>query len=101
MSTDRIDYIVFGVRLDAHAITEEHRDQIENDGKFDVIFDGMGGEYLVVGKILAKSDIYMGFEFTDISAICPPNPDEIHESLEAILQLELSPLTTMVFSHYY
>ena len=69
MGVDRTDYLFWGVMIDPGKVD---RDALEDEidgapgAKFDLVLDGMGGQYAVAGKIVAQSDPYEGIEFVDV-----------------------------------
>lgn len=69
MSVDRTDYLMWGAKIDPDAVDID-RFEAEMNGeegrRFDLVYDGMSGEYAVAGKIIAKSDAYEGLSFKKI-----------------------------------
>lgn len=55
--------------------------EIDGEGEFDVIYDGMSGNYVYAGKILVKADRYEGFDDTDIGTLLDEG-----EGLDDIMQ---------------
>ena len=64
MSVSRTDYIIYGVNVGYDNVSYDNF-EAELSGsrlaKFDIIYDGMNGEYAYAGKILARGDEYEGF----------------------------------------
>lgn len=105
MGVDRTDYLMFGIKLDYDAVDyDRHEAMIEGQpgAPFDIILDGMGGKYSVVGKVIAKSDPYDGIEFTEITEdLLPAAPDELAKTIAVSLGLPEPPkLRLYLFSHY-
>jgi len=63
MGVDRTDYLVVGWKL-----KKELYDDLPEDAAMcdNLIYDGMTGEYLVFGKIIATANEPEGFDFTEI-----------------------------------
>ena len=59
MGVNRTDYLMLGVDMGA-ADFDRDSFEAECDGapnrRFDIIYDGMSGQYCIAGKIIAKSD---------------------------------------------
>lgn len=74
MSVHSYHYVVVGVKLDYRAekkrLSPEAFEELyyEDSSKkgFDVILDGMSGEYIVVGKVLSQSDEYSENNFKEL-----------------------------------
>jgi hypothetical protein len=79
MGVKATHYVTYGLKLPFKFFSEEQREELydlydDNAYKekithedISVISDGMGGEYLFIGKILAKGSESNGLEFTEIS----------------------------------
>ena len=69
MGVDRTDDLMLGVDMGA-ADFDRDSFEAECDGapnrRFDIIYDGMSGQYCIAGKIIAKSDPYDGIEMRKI-----------------------------------
>ena len=64
MSEDRTDYVFYGFDAGYDNLDyDEWEGLIESQGNehFDLIYDGMNGDFAFVGKIIARSDEYEGF----------------------------------------
>ncbi|MCP8895307.1 hypothetical protein KYK29_10205 [Shinella daejeonensis] len=64
MGTERTDYLMLATDVGATAFDwDKHAAEGEGrpDRRFDIVYDGMSGEYCMAGKIIAKSDAYEGF----------------------------------------
>lgn len=53
-------YTVYGVKIDGYPedfseAYDEKYDEVQNHPDFDVIADGMGGSYIIIGKVLFDS----------------------------------------------
>lgn len=77
MGVDRTDYLMWGVDVGADNFDLDKHEAEASGGpsrKFDVVYDAMGGNYCIAGKILAESGGYDGDGF-DMIAI---NHDELN-----------------------
>jgi hypothetical protein len=113
MGTRMDHYVVLGRRFDM----EPFKDKYETlEPFFDnppegmkVIYDGMGGKYVVIGQVIAKSNEYEGFDgFIEApSGIDFTGAMVIHGFIREVLQAcELDAqnddgLKTLVFTHYH
>lgn len=65
MGVYRTDYLMWAVDMGAKAFDWD-KHEAENNGepnrRFDIVYDGMSGEYCMAGKIIAKSDEHEGFK---------------------------------------
>lgn len=73
-------YTVYGVYLDEfdESLNERYKDLYDEIGKagdIDIIIDGMGGDYMIFGKILFNSgdqrwgDVYDAFKIIDLDSL--------------------------------
>lgn len=70
MGVERIDYLIWGAKVNPDEVEfDKHEAEIylEDGRRFDLIYDGMCGEYAVAGKVICASDPINGLEFTEIS----------------------------------
>ncbi len=105
MGVDRTDYLMWGVKVDvesAFSLEEELEAEIDGaDGRrFDLIIDGMSGQYAVAGKIIAKSDPYDGLDFTVIE------PAQIAWDTQLAIRVrsvfpDAEDFSLMLFSHFH
>ncbi len=72
MGVDRTDYLMFGADIGAGDFDLD-KFEPEIDGApgrcFDIVYDGMGGQYCLAGQIIAKSEPYEGFEMAKIEKL--------------------------------
>jgi hypothetical protein len=72
MGVDRTDYLMFAADV-GFDDSDFDRCQAEIEGApgaaFDMIRDGMSGQYCLAGKVIAKSEPYEGFEMAKIAAL--------------------------------
>lgn len=106
MGVDRTDYLMLGADMGADAFDhDKHEAEIEGrpDAKFNIIYDGMCGEYCIAGKIIATSDPYDGFEMAKID---PKNLDVDRDALAAVVseafgkKLSADDFSLILFSHF-
>jgi hypothetical protein len=69
MGVDRTDYLMFGTDMGGKSFDWDKHEAESNgapDRRFDIVYDGMSGQYCIAGKIIAKSDPYEGIEMVKI-----------------------------------
>jgi len=69
MGVDRTDYLMFATEVGADTFDyDKHQAEIEGapEARFNIVYDGMSGQYCLAGKIIAQSDPYEGFEMAKI-----------------------------------
>jgi hypothetical protein len=106
MGVDRTDYLMFATDVGAKAFDwDKHQAEIEGapDCRFNIVYDGMCGNYCLAGKIIAKADPYDGFEMAKI------DPDKLSIDGAALAATvseafgrKLSPedFSLILFSHF-
>lgn len=107
MGVDREDYVIIGTKLDYKAECKIHGDNLYDHycertapKPLSVILDGMCGEYIVVGKIIAKASEYEGFKFTPLlNQVSPPVYDEVREALKEFGIVATPEI--FIFSHFH
>jgi len=70
MSTSRRDYVMWAVNIGYDKVDyDDNEDVIEGlDGApFDMVYDGMSGNYVFAGKIIAESDEFEGFPVVELA----------------------------------
>jgi hypothetical protein len=68
---------------------------------FDVVYDGMSGEYAVAGKVIAKIDGYDGVNFTEITDdLLPTDPAALSTLIGETFGAAPDKLRLFLFSHY-
>lgn len=69
MGVDRTDYLMLGLDMGADGFDSD-KFEAEVDGapkrRFDIVYDGMSGQYCIAGKIIAKSEPCDGIAMTKI-----------------------------------
>ena len=107
MGVNRTDYLMFGVDVGYDAFDwDKHEAEVEGSmgARFDIVFDGMSGQYCVAGKIIAASDEYAGFEGRKI--IDPNNVAVDRDHLAAKISdafgrpIKPEDLSLILFSHF-
>jgi hypothetical protein len=107
MGTQRTDYLVWGVQLDqSNFVYEDFENEIDGspDAEFDMIYDGMSGQYLIAGKILAASEPYEGLEFYDVDdALLNLDKDVISSKVMSKVHSGMikSDFKTFLFTHWH
>ena len=106
MGVDRTDYLMFGADMGTEDFDwEKHEAEINGapGRRFDVVYDGMSGEYCIAGKIIAHSDPYEGFEMAKID---PKTLDVDRQALAAVVSEAFGRTKTaddfalILFSHF-
>lgn len=106
MSVDRTDYLMFGADLGAKAFDwDKHQAEIEGapNARFNIVYDGMSGQYCIAGKIIAKSEPYDGFEMAKVD---PAKLDVDRDALAATIseafgrKLSADDFSLILFSHF-
>lgn len=106
MGVDRTDYLMFGVKLDYDVFDwDKHEVEAEGgpDAAFDLVQDGMGGKYVVAGKIIARSDPYEGIEFREIATSdLPQDVPLLARTVSDKMGVPLAPsdFKLFLFSHF-
>lgn len=75
-------YVILGVNVGCDAVDiDKYESEIgmEDGRRFDLLYDGMNGEYAVAGKILAECDQYTGFPLTNLEAMLIDVRSEIYQ----------------------
>lgn len=106
MGVDRTDYLMFGADMGAKNFEyEKHEAEIEGRPgcRFNIVYDGMSGQYCIAGKIIATSDPYEGFEMAKID---PAKLDVDRVALAATVSdafgrpVSASDFSLILFSHF-
>lgn len=106
MGVDRIDYLMLGTDMGGDFDPDPF--EAERDGapgaRFDLVYDGMSGNYCVAGKIIAKSDPYEGFELAKVDP-AKMNVDRaaLAAAVSAAVGREINPddFALILFSHFH
>lgn len=72
MGVDRTDYLMLATDVGADTFDlDKHQAEIEGspEAKFDIVYDGMSGQYCLAGKVVARSDPYEGFELAKVDPL--------------------------------
>ncbi len=106
MGVDRTDYLMFAAEMGADDFDyDKHQAEIEGspDAQFDIVYDGMSGQYALAGKIIAKSDPYEGFEMAKVDVgKMDFNTTELAEKVSAAFGRKLvsGDFSLILFSHF-
>lgn len=106
MGVYRTDYLMWAANVGAKAFKwDKHEAEAEGrpDRRFDIVYDGMSGEYCMAGKTLAVSDEHEGFSPKTIDP-ADLGIDKAELAAKVAQAFEL-PLTAddfhlVLFSHY-
>lgn len=106
MGVSRTDYLMFGVDVGFESINyDDFESEIcgEPGRRFDAVYDGMSGQYAIVGKIIAKSDPYEGISMVKI------NQDKLDVDRDALAatvskalgrKVDAGDFSLILFSHF-
>lgn len=67
-----------------------------------ILYDGMNGKYVILGRVDVKSDVYEGFDAPIVfPAPIPEEDEELKTKIEAIMGEPLpAPIEWIVVTHY-
>ena len=108
MGVERKDYLMYGVDVGCDAFDwDKHEAEVEGreDASFDLVYDGMSGNYCVAGKVIAATDQYEGFDGRKI--IDPDNlgidASALAGKISEAFGKEVAPgdIKLMLFSHFH
>lgn len=106
MGVSRDDYLMFGVDV---GYSSDHYDrcQAEYEGaperRFDIVSDGMSGQYCIAGKIIAQSDPYEGIGMVRIEpAALDVDRAALAATLSEVFEKPIKPddLALILFTHF-
>ena len=106
MGVYRTDYLMWAVDVGSDAF-DWNKHEAEAEGqpvrRFDIIYDGMSGEYCMAGKIIAKSDQHEGFSPKKIDpADIGIDRDELANKVSEAFErpMTAADFSLVLFSHY-
>ena len=104
MGVDRTDYLMLATDVGTKGFDwDKHQAEIEGapDAKFNIVYDGMGGQYCLAGKIIAESTPYEGFEMAKVN-LADLNADELAKVVSEAFDrtLTASDFSLILFSHF-
>lgn len=106
MGVDRTDYLMLGLDMgvkDFDWLKFEDEVNGAKGRRFDIVYDGMSGQYCIAGKIIAKSDPSDGIEMTKIK------PEELGVDRSAVAaavaeafgrNVQPEDFSLLLFSHF-
>jgi hypothetical protein len=106
MGVDRTDYLMFGADMGGGAFDwDKHESEVAGapNRRFDIVYDGMSGQYCIAGKIIAKGDPYDGIGMVKID---PKELDVDRTTLAAMVsdafgkKLSADDFSLILFSHF-
>lgn len=105
MGVDRTDYLMFAADMGTKGFDyDRHENEIEGapGAKFDIVYDGMSGQYCLAGKIIAKSEPYEGFEMAKINVGAVLQANELAEAVSESFGRKIAPsdFSLILFSHF-
>lgn len=103
MGVYRDDYVMWAVNVGADKFDwNKHEKEAEGapDRRFDVIYDGMSGEYCMAGKIVAKAAEHEGFRPKKLDLDI--DKQEIANKLSEAFDMSITAgdISLILFSHY-
>jgi hypothetical protein len=106
MGVDRTDYLMLAADMGTDGFDyDKHEAEISGapGAKFDIVYDGMCGEYCLAGKIIAKSEPYDGFERAKINVGAVLQAQELAEAISESFGRKLVPsdFSLIIFSHFH
>jgi hypothetical protein len=105
VSVDCKHYVLLGADI-GYKNDDETYDKLEpymdrKSNKLDCIYDGMNGEYILVGKILCDGDGCDGMNLTKIEANkIPQMCEETKQKIKALLNLDVE-VNLIALTHWY
>lgn len=106
MGVDREDYLMWAVDVGYDNVEyDDFEEEIDQSDKkrFDLVYDGMGGQYALAGKIIAVSDPYEGIHRTEVSDKFPmTEKQQIANAVSKAMDKEFSvdEFKLLLFSHF-
>lgn len=105
MSVKRTDYLMLAVEVTKDFNNDDFEAELDgaDDRRFDLVYDGMCGEYTLAGKIIAKSTPFDGFEMIKINlSRLGIDRAELAGKISEALGQRVSPddFSLVLFSHY-
>ena len=119
MSVDRHDYIIIGYKMPYNILTKynhELADMVREDDNmylpyyegwkgesYRIIIDGMSGNYIVFGKVIAESGEYDGFDFPSVKLNYSDYSEVISKAKEVFIDIDsfdFSNPEILIFSHF-
>jgi hypothetical protein len=106
MGVYRTDYLMWAVDMGADAFDWDKHEAESNGApirRFDIVYDGMSGQYCMAGKIIATSDAHEGFA---VHRIDPVSVDVDKDDLAMKVSdafakhVSSSDFALVLFSHY-
>lgn len=106
MGVDRTDYLMFATDMGPKAFDwDKHQAEIEGapGAKFNIVYDGMCGEYCLAGKIIARSEPYEDFEAAKIHVGAVLEANELAEAVSEAFGRKVVPsdFSLILFSHFH
>lgn len=104
MGVDRTDYLVWGAKVNVKQVSwDAHIAELEGrpDARFDLIHDGMNGEYAVAGKIIYSADGCEGGEFTDVTEAVRSVDEAAIKAAVAGAFDTITPFGLFAFTHWH
>ena len=107
MGVDRTDYLMIAYDIGCEAFDEVYtscEDVLDSGEPFDIVYDGMCGEYCYVGKILKTIDPETGPIVTQLDDINKNiDKEELAQFILSYTGIKISPddFKKIILSHYW
>jgi hypothetical protein len=103
MGVYRDDYLMLGARIDFERVDyEKFENEIcgADERRFDVVYDGMSGDYAFAGLILCKTGQFDEAPIKEITAADLELDPELLDKVQAAFP-EVENLSLFMFQHYH
>jgi hypothetical protein len=103
MGVYRDDYLLLGAKVDPEKVSwDEHEAEMDrSDGRrFDIVYDGMSGEYAFAGKVLCKTGQFDDAPIKEITAADLESDPDLLDKVQAVFP-EVEQLSLFMFQHYH
>lgn len=104
MGVDRTYYLFNGVDVGYDSVDYDLDEDVicgMPSAPFDMVYDGMSGNYAMAGKVIAKSDRYDGLEFQEITPDMLPDASDLKAKVEERFGPQEKPMKLYLFSHFH
>lgn len=112
MGVDVQAFVIVGVKLPGDVMTDDAYDRLEpylsgspEANGIQIVYDGMSGKYVIVGKLIAVSDQTDGHFEEPISVkreIAPEEGAQVEAKIKELFPDQpYQPLSVIVVSHYH
>lgn len=103
MGVYRDDYLMLGAKIDYDRVNyEDHEAEMYggDERRFDIVADGMSGQYAFAGRVLCKTGQFDEAPIREITADDLELDPELLEKVQAVFP-EVEKLSLFMFQHYH